>query len=602
MLYTGESFTDLIVFQNIPYATVQNILERCPIRTLEPGEILLKPQNPNYSFFQVLEGELTVHLKDLSTPSIATMVKGSCIGELSIIDEKNASAYVLSQTKSRLLVIDKQSLQKILSASNEFVFNLLRIFSHRMRFNTEALVESQFVRTVPDIIYRLDKEGKFIFLNESIEKLGYQVKDLLGKHFEVLISNEDIDKVSYHNMLQQIRTTGKAPDSPPKLFDERRSEGRKTLGLELRLKLNNKTVSVPGRSDVVPDDQIVAEVNCTGLKRSFNDGKIADSYLGTIGIIRDITERQMFQNQVAEQKARIEAIFETMADAIVVVNANGILESVNHAATKIFGYQESEMLGKNVAMLIPSPNCEQHDSYLAHFFATGESKYIGMRQETIAKRKNGHEFEIDLAITEVRLHNRRIFTAVIRDITQRKEAERIIHYQANHDALTDLPNRSMFMKILEREIKSAENNKLRIALMFIDLDRFKWINDNLGHAAGDQLLQMSAKRLTRCLKSGDSVARLGGDEFTAILVNIENMEQVVHVAHRILEQLNQAFNLSEQEVFISGSLGIALYPEDANNREDLLKLADEAMYRSKNAGRNAFHFYSGPSHIRPKKY
>ncbi len=158
------------------------------------------------------------------------------------------------------------------------------------------------------------------------------------------------------------------------------------------------------------------------------------------------------------------------------------------------------------------------------------------------------------------------------------------------------------MKSLEQNVLSARAEGRTLALMFIDLDRFKWINDNLGHAAGDVLLQESANRILDCFQKDDVVARLGGDEFIALMVDDVSHDNAARAARQVLDQLNTAFVLEGESVHISGSLGIALLPGDADNKDDLLKLADEAMYKSKNAGRNAYHFHTGESFIQPKRY
>ena len=592
--YQGESYQHLTLFQEVPYESVKDILESCPVQTLEPDQLLLALGQENRFFFQVISGNLTVHLREIDTPAIARIEQGSCVGELSIIDEKHATAFVRATEFTHLLVIDTKSLWELIAVSQRFVYNLLVLFTSRMRHRTDALVESQLVCTIPDIIYRLDKDGRFIFLNESVEKLGFTAEELAGCHFRELVAEDELEQASYANAIKRIRKSDQIPEEPPKLFDERRSDHRKTTGLEVKLRLKYKRISGPERSEIVPDDMFLADVSCTGIKETPPDGK-EGKYLGTIGVIRDITERKMYQAQLAEQKARTDSILTAMGDAIVVINSSGAIERINHATITVFGYTEEELIGKNVSMLMPSPNRENHDGYLQSYLESGHKKVLDRRVEVIACRKNGTEFDIDLSVTEVRLDKRILFTAVIRDITERKRAEHIIHYQANYDALTDLPNRSMFMENLEKSIRQSNKDESEMALLFVDLDRFKWINDNLGHSAGDELLKASAKRIESCIKSGDTVARLGGDEFTVILENIQDIDQVAGIAKRILQTLNQSFKLEEQDVYISGSMGIAIFPQDASDLETLLKRADEAMYQSKNVGKNAYHFFTGQS-------
>ncbi len=599
MLYSGERYQDLVIFKDIPYEAVRGILERCPVCLIDADEILLSPKKESHSFYQLLDGKLTVHLHDVNSRPIATVQVGECVGELSVIDEKSATAYVKAVGQCRILEMRSDDLWELTHIDPRVAKNLLRIFSHRMRGNTVALTDSQLMQTVPDIIYRLDKNGNFIFLNDSVERLGYTQDELLGLHFENLILEEDLDKVSYARVVNRIRREQTIPVCSPGLFDERRAFNRKTTGLEVRLKRK----AGPQTGAEIPDSnwEIIADVSCTGIRETIVD-EGCDPFVGTVGIIRDITERKRLQAQVEEQKARMEAIFNTAVDAIIVIDEKGIIESMNQAASRIFGYPASDMLGHNISMLMPPPHRELHDSYLARYLATGHSTVLGSNREEVGVRRDGSHFPLEVSVSEVNLRGRVLFTAIVRDITERKNAERTIYFQANYDSLTKLPNRELFRRTLEQKLAEAKNKGKILALIFIDLDRFKWINDNMGHPAGDALLQESANRLKKKAGEENMVARLGGDEFTVLLAGEMDKETITGIARELLEQLNQPFMLLEQEVYISGSLGIAMYPQDATDTETLLKKADEAMYMSKNAGKNAYHFITGEHLIMEKKY
>lgn len=310
--------------------------------------------------------------------------------------------------------------------------------------------------------------------------------------------------------------------------------------------------------------------------------------------IRLSLNNRQAQEQIAEGRARLEAIVNTAADAIIVINQGGCIESINPAVEKMFGYSKNSVLGQNVSMLMPSPHRERHDSYLYSYLQSRKSKIIGNTLELIAVKCNGKTFPIELTVSEVRLKDRILFSGIIRDITERKEAEEKLFYQARYDALTGIANRSLFMETLEHAIESARMKSNQLALIFIDLDRFKWVNDSLGHGAGDELLKISARRIKDLLRGVDTVARLGGDEFTVILPD-SNQEQAVLTARRILQCLNESFFLAGTPTYISGSLGVAFFPQDAQDKNGLLKCADEAMYRSKKAGRNSCHVFGGNS-------
>src|SRR5690606_23178599 len=180
----------------------------------------------------------------------------------------------------------------------------------------------------------------------------------------------------------------------------------------------------------------------------------------------------------------------------------------------------------------------------------------------------------------------------ITDITESKKTEQKIWYEANFDNLTDLPNRRLFRDRLDQQIKNAYRFDSCLALLFIDLDRFKEINDLLGHDAGDQLLIEAARRIQRCVRATDTVARLGGDEFTVILTNFDKKLHVEEICHKLLDSLTSKFILGKEEAYISASIGVTIYPPDADNSEALIRNADQAMYNAKKLGRNRFSTFS----------
>lgn len=286
-------------------------------------------------------------------------------------------------------------------------------------------------------------------------------------------------------------------------------------------------------------------------------------------------------------------IVEMAAEGIISIDTKGSVQSFNRAAQRIFGYSEEDVLGKNVSMLMPPPHRDHHDGYLSRYLQTGQAHIIGKTKELEGLRKDGTVFPMELAVTEVKLGGTHLFTAMLRDISEQKLAQQRIEQLAHYDALTHLPNRSLFYDRLGQAIMMAKRNQRSIALLYVDLDGFKQVNDTLGHHIGDLLLVKVAERLRLCVRESDTLARLGGDEFTLILNDTHERTAVATVARKAIESLAVPFELEGHTVRIGASIGIARYPEDALVEGALLIVADKAMYAAKAAGKNTYRFGPG---------
>ena len=251
----------------------------------------------------------------------------------------------------------------------------------------------------------------------------------------------------------------------------------------------------------------------------------------------------------------------------------------NPVAEHIFGYREAEVLGKNIDMLLTD-------------FRTGAGDAIGVgTSEVVGIRKSGATFQIDLTICTSEDEGAPAFVAVMRDVTERKQAEQRLVYLAQYDALTGLPTRSLFHDRAQHALARAHREEKLVAIMYLDLDHFKSVNDGMGHHVGDELLKAVAKRITSCLRDVDTVSRLGGDEFAVILESIPHIDNATIVAEKILDVMQEPFHVDGHEVHITVSIGITLYPMDDKDLTSLLKDADQAMYRAKDAGRNNFQLF-----------
>lgn len=290
------------------------------------------------------------------------------------------------------------------------------------------------------------------------------------------------------------------------------------------------------------------------------------------------------------ESVKSDKIVEMAAEGIISIDTRGMIRSFNRAAQRMFGYSEEEIIGKNVSLLMPSPHRENHDEYLSRYLQTGQSNVIDKVRELQGQRIDGMTFPMELAVTEVKVGETHFFTAIVRDISEQKLAQLRIEQLAHYDALTDLPNRRLFYDRLGQAILISKRNLRGIALLYMDLDGFKEINDTLGHHYGDLLLVKVAERLRLCVRESDTAARLGGDEFTLLLNETRKHEGAATVAKKVIEAIAHPFDLEGHEVRIGVSIGIAIYPDDANVENELLIAADKAMYSAKAAGKNTYRF------------
>ncbi len=308
-----------------------------------------------------------------------------------------------------------------------------------------------------------------------------------------------------------------------------------------------------------------------------SEGKI----IGFEGIARDITERKEAEGVVN----RYRHLSEHARDIIVFFARDGKIIDVNEAAASSYGYDRSEILKLNFSDLGDEPHIIKNEELLKE---AGDRSIL---YEAEHKRQDGSIFPVEVSLQGTVQENQFVFFAIVRDITERKRAEETINYLAFHDPLTDLPNRLLFFDRLNTALTYAKRNHKMLAVMFLDLDRFKFVNDVMGHAMGDRLLVDVARKLSDCIRANDTVARIGGDEFTILLPEINREEDASKVAEKIIQNLKKPWVLDQHEIHITTSIGIGLYPNDGQDAETLTKNADTAMYRAKEQGDN-YQFYT----------
>ena len=296
---------------------------------------------------------------------------------------------------------------------------------------------------------------------------------------------------------------------------------------------------------------------------------------------------------ILAQHTKLEAFFDSSIDAVVQMDFDGYITGWNHQAEKIFGWSAEEILEQTIEKtIIPERYREAHRHGMQRYLECGESSVMNSLVEIYAVHRDGHEFPVELSISVINSTDLQEFNAYIRDISQRKEAETIIWNQANFDSLTSLPNRNLFLQQLAHETLSCDRSKRSLALLYLDLDGFKEVNDSLGHDMADRLLVEVSRRLKNSVREIDTVSRLSGDEFTIILGQIDDQLSVQRVCQQLLDTLSAPLQLDTEVVHLTASIGVCFYPGDATETDTLQRNADQAMYSAKTQGRNRYQFYT----------
>jgi diguanylate cyclase (GGDEF)-like protein/PAS domain S-box-containing protein len=296
---------------------------------------------------------------------------------------------------------------------------------------------------------------------------------------------------------------------------------------------------------------------------------------------------------ILAQHNKLEAFFESSIDAVVQMDFDGYITGWNQQAEKIFGWSAEEILDQTIEQtIIPERYRDAHNKGMKKFLKTGETSVMNTLIEIHALHRDGYEFPVEISVSVIDSADLQEFNAYIRDISERKHAETVIWNQANFDSLTSLPNRNLYLQKLEHEMRSCDRSNLSLALLYIDLDRFKDVNDTLGHDMGDLLLIEISSRLKKTLREIDTVSRLSGDEFTVILGQIDDPLSVQPLCQQLLDELARPYQLDNEKVFLTASIGVTFYPQDSKDIDVLQRSGDQAMYAAKGNGRNSFHFFT----------
>lgn len=419
------------------------------------------------------------------------------------------------------------------------------LLRQRVEQKFRALLES-----APDGILVFNQENKIILVNAQVEKLfGYKRDELINQNLNLILP-ESVDKLYGKN--ENINVSRQINQY---LGESKELIGKHKFGQKIPLEIS--------LSPFETDEGILIS-----------------------GVVRDVTARKLAESELR----RAATVFENTNEGIIITDKDQTVLAVNQAFTKITGYASYEILGKKPSMLRCKVISKEFNAeQLAALETQGQ-----WRGEVRNRRKDGESYPVleNVSVVKDNQDNVVNYITVFSDISVIKKSEERLNYLAHHDALTNLPNRLLFGANLDRAIEHAKRYKQKVALLFLDLDRFKIINDTLGHSYGDVLLQTTGSRIVECVRREDTVARLGGDEFTIVMSAIANAEDAAKLAKKVIDKIFEPISVEGQEIVTSASIGISIYPDDALDAETLIKAADTAMYHAKELGKNNFQFYT----------
>ncbi|MCM3630136.1 PAS domain S-box protein [Paenibacillus glycanilyticus] len=407
----------------------------------------------------------------------------------------------------------------------------------------------------PDAISYFDLNGNFIDCNAALEKiLGYSREELLHSDYRPLITEPDLQKAQYY-------------------FEQAVQGTVQSYELACLHKKGHLVYMNITKLPIIVDNQIV----------------------GIYSIAKDITTKKHAEQALIEAESKYRSLVEKSIVGVYIIQ-NNIIVYANPYLIDMLGYQEA-LIGKSIWDVIHPADY----SFVQQNIQKLKSETDAIRHPLRVLKADGEVLDVELYSNRIMYQSSNAVIGSILDVTERKRAEEMNAFLAYHDSLTELPNRRKFEEMLEQTLDKARSSRHHFAVMYMDMDRFKYINDSLGHAVGDQLLISIAKRLKEQIRENDFVARMGGDEFTVILPHIRDNNSAVEVAKRIIENIREPFYMEAYELFITTSVGISIYPDDGDDSSTLMKNADSALYRAKELGKNSYQIFTSSMNVHTYK-
>lgn len=417
----------------------------------------------------------------------------------------------------------------------------------------------------PDALVVVDTEGRIALANRQTEKaFGYSRLELIGQSMDCLL----VERLRNSHLQQRLLYQ----DAPHQL----------SMGTALALIGRRRDGSE------FPLDILLRPVHSSSGKQ-------------ILAAVRDTTERDATLAALHEARERGRVTLESIGDAVLSIDTDGKLDYLNKGAEQMVGWSRDEALGRPLAQIFQIGEHNARDTVLVPLeHAIRENPDLGMTRLSVLSHRDGSEVSIEYTVAPIRDKAGKAtgMMVVFRDISKTREMAHQMAYLAQHDFLTNLPNRMLLSDRLTQAIGSAERNGAQLAVLFLDLDHFKHINDSLGHGIGDRLLESVAKRLAACVRRSDTVSRVGGDEFVILLAEIEHADDAAISARKLIDALGGTHQIAGHALQVSTSIGISVYPYHGQDAETLVKNADLAMYHAKDSGRNNFQFFTPDMDLR----